>query len=271
MTAYEEFARYAAEINDILCALNILQWDARTQMPPQGAQTRGHQFATLTRLAQERFTAKANGRLIDAAERELSGADPDSYPVRAVQAAREAYTLFQRLPADLLADRAALGAEAQLVWAAAKEANDFARYVPYLQRMVAFAQEMAEAIGYDDHPYDALLLQYEPGMTAARLQALFAELRATTLPLLQRVAAAGPQPAPAFLDHDFPIAAQRAFAIEVSQAFGYDLQRGRRGHRAAPFRDLLYAPGCAHHHALPVALPLRRALRPDARDGPRPL
>ena len=235
MTAYEQFCRHAAEINDILCAINVLQWDARIQMPPEGAQTRGYQLATLTRLAQERFTSAENGRLIEVAESELTGADPDSYPVRAVKAAREAYDIFQRIPQDLLAGRAALSAEAQNVWAEARKKNDYALFAPYLKQMLAYAQQMAEAIGYSDHPYDALLVQYEPGMTAQRLQTLFAELRAVSLPLLERITAAGPQPKPAFLEREFPIEQQRAFAIEASVAFGYDLNRGRVDVAPHPF------------------------------------
>ncbi len=101
--------------------------------------------------------------------------------------------------------------------------------------MLAYAQQMAEAIGYSDHPYDALLVQYEPGMTAQRLQTLFAELRAVSLPLLERITAAGPQPKPAFLEREFPIEQQRAFAIEASVAFGYDLNRGRVDVAPHPF------------------------------------
>ena len=233
MTAYEQFCRHAAEINDILCAINVLQWDARIQMPPEGAQTRGYQLATLTRLAQERFTSAENGRLIEVAESELTGADPDSYPVRAVKAAREAYDIFQRIPQDLLAGRAALSAEAQNVWAEARKKNDYALFAPYLKQMLAYAQQMAEAIGYSDHPYDALLVQYEPGMTAQRLQTLFGELRAASLPLLERITAAGSQTR--LLEREFPIEQQRAFAIEASVAFGYDLNRGRVDVAPHPF------------------------------------
>lgn len=239
MTAYERFCQHAAEINDILCALNLLQWDARTQMPPEGAITRGRQLATLTRLAQERFTSAENGRLIERAEAELAGADPDSYPVRAVKAAREAYDIFQRIPADLMAERAALSAEAQNVWVEARKSNNYALFAPYLRQMVAYAQQVAEAIGYSAHPYDALLVQYEPGMTAQRLSVLFAELRAVILPLLQRITASAPggapQLAPSFFQHDFPIDQQRAFAIEAALAFGYDLNRGRVDIAPHPF------------------------------------
>ena len=151
------------------------------------------------------------------------------------QSCAEAYDIFQRIPQDLLAGRAALSAEAQNIWAEARKKNDYALFAPYLKQMLAYAQQMAEAIGYSDHPYDALLVQYEPGMTAQRLQTLFAELRAVSLPLLERITAAGPQPKPAFHEREFPIEQQRAFAIEASVAFGYDLNRGRVDVAPHPF------------------------------------
>jgi len=68
MTAYDEFAAYVGEINDLLCTINTLTWDARTQMPPGGAETRGQQLATLSKLAQDRFTGEQMGRLLKAGE-----------------------------------------------------------------------------------------------------------------------------------------------------------------------------------------------------------
>ncbi len=38
-------------LNDVLCAVNTLNWDARTQMPAVDATTRGQQNATLMGLA----------------------------------------------------------------------------------------------------------------------------------------------------------------------------------------------------------------------------
>ncbi len=68
MAGYADFAAYVAEINDLLCTMNILTWDGRTQMPPGGAATRGEQLATLTRIAQERFTGAKMGDRIAAAD-----------------------------------------------------------------------------------------------------------------------------------------------------------------------------------------------------------
>lgn len=235
MAGYADFAAYVAEINDLLCTMNILTWDGRTQMPPGGAATRGEQLATLTRIAQERFTGAKMGDLIAVAEAEVAGEAGDSYRVRAVRNAREAYAIAQRIPALLVGEIAARRSVAQQAWEEAKASNNFAHFAPHLAAMVRLNQELAGAIGYTAHPYDALLLQYEPGMTAARLTALFNELKGGILPLLQRITQ-GSEPVPSdFLYRDYPAAQQRAFALAIAQQFGYDLQRGRLDASAHPF------------------------------------
>ena len=235
MTAYSNFQHHFAEINDLCCVINLLTWDSRTQMPAGGAATRGQQLATVTRLAQARFTGDETGRLIDAAEAEVAGDAPDSYRVRSVRQAREAFEIARRIPAELMGDIAALKATAQQAWAEAKAAGDFPRFAPFLEQMLGLTQRMAEAIGYVEHPYDALLMRYEPGMTAARLKALFEALKAGLLPLLRRIGDRSEHVRADFLDRDYPEDAQRAFALEIAQAFGYDLARGRLDRSAHPF------------------------------------
>ncbi len=160
---------------------------------------------------------------------------PDSYRVRAIQAAREAHTIARRVPAALVGEMATAKAVAQQVWAEAKTHNDFASFAPHLAQMIDLCRRLADAIGYDEHPYDAMLLQYEPGMTAARLQTLFGELKAGVLPLLQQIVERGTTPRWDFLTRGFPAADQRAFGVEIARKFGYDFNRGRLDDSAHPF------------------------------------
>jgi carboxypeptidase Taq len=235
MTAYTDFQNHIAEINDLCCVINLLTWDGRTQMPPGGATTRGNQLATVTRIAQARFTSDETGRLIATAEAEVASETPDAYRVRAVSQAREAYDIARRVPTDLMTAIAELKTISQQTWAEAKAANDFARFAPYLEKMLDLQRRMADAIGYAEHPYDALLLRYEPGMTAGRLKALFEALRGGLLPLLQHIGSRGNVARADFLDRDYPEDAQRAFALEIAGHFGYDLSRGRLDRSAHPF------------------------------------
>ncbi len=235
MTAYDNFQQHFAEINDLCCVINLLTWDARTQMPAGGAATRGTQLATVTRLAQTRFVSDETDRLITAAAAEVAGDPPDSYRVRAVYQAREAYDIARSIPIALMGDIAALKATAQQAWAAAKAASDFASFAPSLQQMLDLTRRLADAIGYTEHPYDALLLRYEPGMTASRLRALFEALKGGLLPLLHQIGDRSEGVRADFLDRDYPEESQRAFALETAQAFGYDLTCGRLDRSAHPF------------------------------------
>jgi carboxypeptidase Taq len=234
MTAYQEFADVVAGVNDILNAMNVLNWDARTQMPSGGNESRGHQLATLSGLAQEQLVSDRLLRLLERAEREAFDLPEDSIERRSLQSVREASELFRRTPERLTRDLAQLRSEAQQRWAEARASSDFSIFAPALERMVVLQRELAEVIGYAEHPYDALVGLYEPGMTHSRLQTLFTELRAGILPLLERIQTA-PAPRADFLHLDYPIELQRSFALEVAQAFGYDLARGRLDVSLHPF------------------------------------
>jgi len=212
MSAYDDLQNHIARLNDILNVLNILKWDSRTQMPPGGSETRGYQLATLSGLAREHFTGDATARLLDAAEAEVASEDPDSYRVRAVQQTRQYYEIVRRIPADLLSRRATLAPVSEQVWHEAKQNNDFARFAPYLQKMLDLAKEQADAIGYEEHPFDALVFEYEPSMTASKLRALFAERKAGLLPRLARIVRHDRPLEKDLWAQEYPVDKQRAFA-----------------------------------------------------------
>ena len=235
MTAYDDLSAHIGEYHDLLCILNTLKWDMRTMMPAGGAAARGNQLATLTKLAKAIFVSDETARLLDRAESETSGAAPASYRARALRQIRDAYEIQRRIPPDLVGRLAALGPESEAVWARAKDEDDFAAFKPYLKQMLALNIELAEAIGYREHPYDALVRQFEPGMTAGRLQKLFAELKAGILPLLERIREVD-APLPVDLWRaEYDLAAQEGLCHELAALIGFDFERGRLDRAPHPF------------------------------------
>jgi carboxypeptidase Taq len=210
-------------LNDILCTVNTLNWDARTQMPTGGAETRGHQIATLMGIAREMILDPAMQDAVDAA-----GDDPAAAEVQG------AIRHHSRLPAELLRQKAEQATVASAAWQKARETSDFALFQPHLERVVALARQSAEALGYDGHPYDPMVQIYEPGETAASLSAFFDRLRAGILPVLDR-ARARPAPRTDFLYRDFPPELQQRFAADTATALGYDFSRGRLDTAVHPF------------------------------------
>ena len=223
-----------ARLNDILCAANLLIWDSRTQMPPGGAETRGQQIATLKGLARDLILSADMRRACDAALRAAESLPADHPDAVAAQAVAEAIAHHSRIPAALLQAQAENATVSQAAWAQARAASDFAAFRPHLTRTIDLARQQADALGYDGHPYDAMLPTYEPGETAASLAALFDTLRAGLREVYQ-AARARPAPRSDFLFRDYPQDAQRAFAAELAPLLGYDMARGRLDTAVHPF------------------------------------
>ena len=210
-------------LNDVLCAVNTLNWDARTQMPADGAETRGHQIATLMGIAREMLLDPAMQDAVDGA------GDAD-----AAATVQKAINHHKRLPAELLRAQAEHATIAGAAWSKARAASDFGAFRPHLEKVVTLARESAEALGYDAHPYDPMVQIYEPGETAGSIAAFFDTLRAGILPVLD-VARGRPVPRTDFLYRDYPPALQQRFAAETAKALGYDFDRGRLDTAVHPF------------------------------------
>ena len=231
---YAAFLDRIGQVNDLISAKQVLAWDARTMMPPGGAETRAKQEATLTVLARDLLVADDTRRLLDQAEAATANRPADSVERANCAQAREAIDYHLRIPGALVAKRAELGAIGHEIWAKARTDSDFAAFVPTLNDTVALNREMAECIGYQAHPYDALMYRFEPGETVASLKPLFATLRAGLLPLLTKI---GEREAPRidFLQRAYPKDAQLAFGLQMAKTIGYDLHRGRLDTTVHPF------------------------------------
>src|SRR6185436_19945368 len=115
------------------------------------------------------------------------------------------------LPSDLVEARTRATSACEMVWREAKKNADFKTLLPTLAEVVTLTRRVGEAkaaaLGLPF--YDALLDEYEPGGRSARIDRLFAELKAFLPAMLQQVmerqqAASAPLP----LDGPFPVEAQ---------------------------------------------------------------
>lgn len=220
-------------INDLLTTVNLLVWDSRTMMPAGAAAARGRQIATLTRLARDLACDDDMMRRLEAAERDVAVAGAAEIDRAVVREVRDAVDAHRRIPPELVERRARLQASATQAWIDARARDDFASFEPLLAETMVLARALADALGWSEHPYDALVGLYEPGETLASLRALFGDLR----PELKRIlAAAQARRAPRdVLAGDFPPAEQMALSARLAAAIGYDFKRGRIDPTVHPF------------------------------------
>jgi carboxypeptidase Taq len=233
--AYAELIRLSREESLLSSCSDLLEWDEETYMPRGGVEHRAEQMALLAGLLHERGADPRFGELLEQVEGSELVRDPDGIIAVNVRELRREYDRERRLPRSLVEESARVAAMSAQAWAEAREAAEFGPFAPWLDRTVALARDEAEAVGYPDVPYDALLEDYEPGVTTRDVAALFALLRTELVPMVAALRDA-PAAVPAHvLRREFPVDRQRLFAEAVAAGLGFDLERGRLDTGLHPF------------------------------------
>lgn len=231
--AFDELKARLLEIDDLGCARAVLSWDQSTYMPPGGGPARARQMARLSGIAHEKRIDPAIGRLLDALETYAASLPGDADAARLIRIARRDYERATKVPAAFVARASAASSASYQAWTKARPANDFAAMRPHLETALALSREYAGFFPGHAHIMDPLIGPDE-GVTVAETTALFANLRAQLVPLVRAVTAK-PVADDSCLRQHFPEALQLAFSIQIAEAFGYDLNRGRLDKTAHPF------------------------------------
>lgn len=224
-----------AEVIDLNYVLSLLSWDQETYMPPQGILARAEQISTLRGLAHQKFTADEIGRLLQDLEAYLATLDPDSNDACLLRVTAREYAKARRVPVEL---EAALGRAVSIAydaWVKARTASDFASFVPHLQGVLDLTLQKADALGYAECRYDALLDMYEPGTKTSQVAAAFAEFKPEIVALLRAISERLDAVDDACLYGDFDEGQQWALTLKALGWMGFDFQRGRQDQSAHPF------------------------------------
>ncbi len=223
-----------AKVMDLNAAAAVLEWDQETHMPAGAAGVRALQISTIRKLAHEHLTADEIGALLDRLDPAVSDLDPASTEAALVRVTRRDYERARKLPGRLVAALAEASAHAREAWKTARETDSFATFAPHLERLVELNVEKAETLGYEEHLYDPLLDEFEPGMKTADVERVFEGLRAELVPLVHAIAER-PAPDETVLHRRFDPQKQWDFGLAVIRDFGFDFERGRQDHSAHPF------------------------------------
>ena len=229
-TAWEQLLPRLREIDHLASAARLLHWDQAVMMPPAGAASRAGAIATLQGLLHERITAPEVGDLLD----ELENTTLDDDRRGHVRVLRRDYEKATKVPPDLVKELAELEGLAYDAWTKARPASDFELLRPHLERMIELKKEQADALGWEGERYDALLDTYEPEMTTAEVERMFAQLGDGLRPLVAEILDAAPHP-PEFLTRTYEPGKQEAFSQWLVERLGFDTEAGRLDTSPHPF------------------------------------
>ncbi|MDR2760063.1 MAG: carboxypeptidase M32 [Spirochaetaceae bacterium] len=242
-TAVEQLHSIDRECRHLEKTTALLQWDQETQLPPGAVEDRAEQIALVQSIWHRKLTDPQTGRLLDelGADEQTPGGDEKLPRLERdfCRVFRRNYDRAVKLPEDLVRDAARAEGLSQAAWVEARQANDFASFVPHLTAMIDFARKKARCWGFEGpRAYDGLLDLYEPGLTAAETEALFTPLKEGLSALLQKIARAAP-PETSFLDREYKVEEQVRFNRELMEGLGFDTRRGRLDISVHPFTSSL--------------------------------
>ncbi len=167
----------------------VLGWDTETHMPEAGAKARGIASGQLAMMVQKSTVGLET--LVKKAEK---ARDLDDMEKGIVRVLRRSIDYFVKVPPELVDEIQRETTEATVVWRTAREKSDFRIFKPHLERIVELERKVADKLGYEKHPYDALLDLYEEGFTVNDADRVYSLLIPESKRLLKKVAANGRYP-----------------------------------------------------------------------------
>ncbi len=236
MKAYEALERRFQRLNALREAAGVLQWDMSAMMPPGGAPARSEQLTALDLTCHEWLSDPAVADLLGEAEQGAEKLDP--WRRANLREMRRTWRHETALEARLVEALAKTQHRCEMAWREARPASDFAAVLPRFAELLKLVREAADAkaAAFGCSPYDALLDEYEPGGSSARIDAIFGDL-AEFLPgfLPQALARQAAAPAPVAPPGPFPVAEQEALARRLMAGVGFDFSHGRLDTSLHPF------------------------------------
>ena len=217
--AVETLAQYSRTMHAYGHAMNAIYLDAGTVAPKGTTAGRNATMSVLSGVTFELSTDPRRGELIAYLEEHADELDASTR--RQVEVARKGYDQMRRIPQEEYVAYSVLLNESQDVWEKAKNDSDFAAFAPYLQKIVDFNRKFAGYYDPNKLPYDALLNEFEEGLTMETLDGFFAQLRSAIVPLLAKTQGAE-QIDDSFLEKAYPVEIQRKYSDYLMEVLGLD-------------------------------------------------
>jgi len=232
--AVEALRKYQRTMSAYGHAMGVLSVDAATAAPSDSMEGRSKTMEILSQAIYEMSVDPENGELLSYLEEHRE--ELSAQTRREVEVLRKQYDQMFKIPAQEYVEYTILQNDAQAIWEKAKNDNDFTAFAPYLESLVVFNRKFAGYYNPDMEPYDALLNEYEEGMNTVTLDAFFAQLRETIVPLIAQVQNAEPID-DSFLYRNYPVEVQRKLSDYLMEVMGIQRSRCSIAETEHPFTE----------------------------------
>jgi len=223
MTSYNKLMEKYREIALVDTIMGLLSWDSETYMPPQGVALRSNQRGVLKRVYHRMLTSSELASLLRESEREANSLD--DVQQRNLYLLRREHEIEMSMPEDLVADLESQRTNATDVWLKAKTARKWALFEPELRKLLDLSIKCAEATMHArgvSCVYDAMIDDFDRGMTHSQVAKLLTDLRVPLLPLVKKYQEASREVDTSFARRHIPVTIQREIIKDATALIGFD-------------------------------------------------
>ncbi len=229
---YDNYVARMRKIADVEHSAAVLSWDKEVNHPKKGSEIRAQQVATLSGIAHELLTDEQFGILLDKLQQ--NSKNLNAVQAKNVEVSGKRYQKIKKLSKAFVERKSRTTSSTYDAWIKARAQKDYSLYREALQQMIEVKREEAGLLGYEAHPYDALLDDYEPGFTSAQLDQLFADVRKQLVEFAAEIRQKS-QVEDSFLYKFYPRQKQWDFGIDILKNMGYDFEAGQQDISTHPF------------------------------------
>lgn len=218
-------------------AQNTISWDSAAGGAPKSGIEKKSQYAGI--LAGESFRIMTDEKFMSAVKEAYANLDKIEF-IEDKAMVREWNRTIERMskiPENEYTDFVELVSKTEVIWEEAKQNSDFNMFVPYYESIFGYLRKFADYYGYKEHPYDALLEDFEPGMTVKQLDDFFGQLKAEIVPLLKEIKSKNSNENMEFINREISKEKQKNLGEFLLDTIKYNRKNGLVAESEHPFTN----------------------------------
>jgi carboxypeptidase Taq len=222
--AYNRLLNTSVEMAYLDTMISLSQWDQDISTPQNATKYRAKAQSYLEDLKNKKWIDPEFGMLLSIAN---NGSNWSIIEAANLRISNRDYNKRIKLPPDFAARESEGASLALAAWENARVKDNYTIFQPNLKAMVELSREKARYLGYKEHPYDALLDNFMPGMTVAKCDKLFNVIKPQIIELIKRINDSNQTATKNIYDGaTYPENKQEKFAKNITSALGYDYSSG---------------------------------------------
>jgi carboxypeptidase Taq len=222
MSAFDQLLTRYRDLCALEASVGLMNWDRQVLMPNGGGLARTEHVRRLSRMRHELLTSDEVAKYVEGASRWASEEEQAQITVL-----KREIDHAQRMPLELIERKSKVSSDAYDVWRKCRQEGDYPPLAPYYAELFLIARETAEALGYKDHPYDALIDLYEEGSTHAEATETLGALKQPAIDLVREIQEEGRHIDSSFLERKWDQEKLKSLMERVIGQIGFNLDSGR--------------------------------------------